>query len=351
MFNLVPCENDFEQAFADFCDVAGDVVAFAKNAGPQKLMIDYLKPEGNRSFYVPDFFVRVQSGDYYAVELKGKVDALVPYKAMAARQWCKAASGGKTKWRYIYVPYLLFQQIAASSLENLARACEPSLFALLEEAKTKQQELPLFEETARKKAEDLFSEACKKAGLRNVHKEVEDTLRQAVNLLDYAVRAGMPDFSHAFQPLLRPLDKYAIKILSGKLVPEIPKGANEHSDFFSPYIRNLPQKEQSLLERYQRYLRHNLVFGRPIQRLGTLLFCLEYAQKGGWGVSGIWRAVEEVFAGDEMGTLYNKLEDVNKFRNTHVAHVDTALKDPHNAWEAMRKWIGCVNLMVDFALK
>ncbi|MGQ9921986.1 MAG: hypothetical protein ACUVRZ_11760 [Desulfobacca sp.] len=43
MFNLVPCENELEQQFADSCDTAGDVAAFAKNAGPQKLMIDYLR--------------------------------------------------------------------------------------------------------------------------------------------------------------------------------------------------------------------------------------------------------------------------------------------------------------------
>ncbi|MBC7336761.1 MAG: restriction endonuclease subunit R, partial [Clostridia bacterium] len=78
MFNLVPCDNDFEREFTDFLETAQDVVAFAKNAGPQKLMIDYLKPDGQRAFYVPDFFVRAQNGDHYLVELKGRQDELVP---------------------------------------------------------------------------------------------------------------------------------------------------------------------------------------------------------------------------------------------------------------------------------
>jgi hypothetical protein len=84
MFNLEPCENEFEQEFADFCDYAADVVSFAKNAGPQKLMIDYLRPDGHRAFYVPDYFLRLKNGTYVLVELKGRVDPLAPVKAMAA---------------------------------------------------------------------------------------------------------------------------------------------------------------------------------------------------------------------------------------------------------------------------
>lgn len=78
MFNLVPCENEFEQSFTDFCDMASDVAAFSKNAGPQKLMIDYLRPDGHRALYIPDFIVRLSKGDYLLCELKGKVDLLVP---------------------------------------------------------------------------------------------------------------------------------------------------------------------------------------------------------------------------------------------------------------------------------
>ena len=148
MFNLVPCDNDFEQEFTDFLETAQDVAAFAKNAGPQRLMIDYLRPDGQRAFYVPDFFVRTQEGDCYLVELKGWQDDLVALKAGAAVEWCKFASNEKTCWRYLYVPYDLFQQGAATTIAELNRACEPSLKGLLEEWKTKQLALPLEEATA-----------------------------------------------------------------------------------------------------------------------------------------------------------------------------------------------------------
>ncbi|MEO0248552.1 MAG: DEAD/DEAH box helicase family protein, partial [candidate division WOR-3 bacterium] len=156
MFNLVPCESEFEKEFVYFLDTAQDVAAFAKNAGPQKLMIDYLRPDGHRALYEPDFIVRLIDGSYYLVELKGKVDELVPFKANAANEWCKAASQSGLKWTYLYVPYHLFQQSAAATVQELARACEPSLKTLLEEVETGQLAIPFEEVTARAQADDVF---------------------------------------------------------------------------------------------------------------------------------------------------------------------------------------------------
>ena len=345
MFNLVPCENEFEREFADFCDYAGDVGAFAKNAGPQKLMIDYLRPDGHRALYVPDFFIRLSNGGYLLVELKGKVDNLVPVKARAAVEWCKASSTGKTKWRYLYVPYFLFQQSAPATMDELARACEPSLKALIEEAKTGQMQLPLLEATAKKEEDERFAKVLQMAGMAEAPAEIEETLRQAVHLLDYAIRAGLPEYNHAFQPMLRHLDDYAIKILDKRLRPRIPGDTAKSRDYFAPYIDNLHPKDKGLLGKNQRYLKENLVFGRPIQRLGTLLFCLDYAQTWALDVGGVWRDAKEVFSGPEMKSLYAELKEVNEFRNTRVAHVETKLDDAEEAWGAMVRWFRCLNQM------
>jgi type III restriction enzyme len=270
MFNLVPCENEFEQAFADFCDFASDVAAFAKNAGPQKLMIDYLRPDGHRALYVPDFFVRLKDGNSLLCELKGKEDALVPVKARAAGEWCKAASKGQGKWRYLYVPYLLFQQSSAGTMMELLRACEPSLKTLIQEAETGQQELPLLEATAQKQADDLFARVLQQAGIAKAPAAVEGAMRQAVLLLDHAVRAGMPDYGHAFQPLLYPLDEYALRILDSRLSPRIPADTQEREDYFNPTLIVLRSRERALLEKHGRYLRDNLVFGRSIMKVVPL---------------------------------------------------------------------------------
>ncbi len=345
MFNLSPCENEFERAFVDFCDFASDIKSFAKNSGPQKLMIDYLRPDGYSALYIPDFFVRLNNDDYLLCELKGKEDVLVPRKARAAMEWCKASSKGKVKWRYCYIPYYLFQQSAAGSMEELARACEPSLKALIQEAEKLQMELPLQEQAAKVEAATLFQDILKKSGISIAPQAIEPLMQQAVNLLDYAVRSNMPDYAHAFQPLLAPLDDYALKILDAQLTPHIPADAGKRDTYFAPYLGSLRGKEQSLLEKNGRYLKDNLVFGRSIQKLATLLFCLGYAADGGWGAAGVWKDVQKVFAGPEMSALYQDLSKVNEFRNTRVAHVETKLTDTDEAWEAMITWLRCLNRM------
>lgn len=346
MFNLVPCANEFEQAFTDFLDTAQDVAAFAKNAGPQKLMIDYLRPDGHRALYEPDFIVRLIDGRYYLAELKGREDPLVPLKASAAVEWCKAASQSGPRWDYLYVPYHLFQQSAAATVQELARACEPSLKALLKEAVTGQLALPLEEATAQKETESLFARVLQQAGITQPPAPVADAMRQAVLLLDHAVRSGMPSYAHAFQPLLQPFDEYALRILERYLSPRIPGDPRKRDAYFIPYLGSLKQSEKTLLEKNGRYLKDNLLFGRSIMKLGTLLFCLRYATDGGWGASGIWKDVEEVFGAPEFAELCAELETVNTFRNTRVAHVEVPLNDQSEAWSAMTSWLRCLNRMV-----
>ncbi len=347
LFNLVSCDNDFEQTFTDFLEIAQDVVAFAKNAGPQKLMVDYLKPDGQRAFYVPDFFVRTAGGDHYLVELKGRQDELVPLKASAAVEWCKTASSKEVRWHYLYVPYHLFQQGTAATLAELARACEPSLKVLLDELKTKQLALPLEEATAESQAERLFQRVLQEAGIEQPSQEIADIMRQAVLLLDYAIQSRHPTLAHAFQPLLGPLDDYAMRILEKRLKPAIPEEKEASILFFSPDLNHLPQRERALLEKHQRYLRDNLVFGRSIQRLGTLLFCLDYARQGGMSADGIWEAVADTFSSPAFRELYDLLERVNEFRNTRVAHVEIPLTEEQEAWEAMYLWLKSLSKMVE----
>lgn len=347
MFNLVPCDSEFERAFSDFCDYAADIVAFSKNTGPQKLMMDYLRPDGHRALYVPDFLIRVTNGNYILCELKGKVDALVPVKARAAVEWCKAATKGKVRWQYLYVPYHLFQQSSAGTIEELARTCEPSLKILVQEAETGQQELPLMEAAAKKEADDLFIRILQEAGITQPPSSIIEAMRQSVLLLDHAVRTGMPEYGHAFQPLLHPLDEYALRILDRRISPCIPGEASKRDVYFSPYLEALPHRQRILLEKHGRYLKDNLIFGRPIMKLGTLLFCLRYAKEGNGEVSGVWTDVLEVFSIPEIAGLYYDLEKVNTFRNKHVAHVETRLNDAAEAWEAMKVWLHTLNKMTE----
>lgn len=352
MFNLVPCANDFEQAFVDFLETAKDVAAFAKNAGPQKLLIDYLSPAGQRALYEPDFIVRLKDGSYSLTELKGREDPLVPMKASAAVEWCKAASAAGPTWDYLYVPYHLFQQSAVSTAGELARACEPSLQGLLKEAQTGQQELPLREAVARKESDTVLSRLLGDAGIPDLGAlpfPVAEAVRQAIQLLDYADRSGMHSLGHAFQPLLSPFDEYALRILDRCLTPRIPKDPQKRQAYFAPYIDSSDPGQKSALERNGRYLRDNLLYGRSIMKLGTLLFCLKYAEAGGWGAPGVWEDVRDVFGTPELLELYPELDQVNTFRNMYVAHSEAVLTDATQAWNAMVQWVRCLWRMVSLA--
>ncbi len=104
LFNLVPCHRHFEKEFAEWLDRTTNVDAFAKNAGPEALRIDYLDVEGRISRYIPDFFVRDTEGNYYLVETKGFPDSNVAQKAKAAVSWCKTASeAAEASWQYLFV--------------------------------------------------------------------------------------------------------------------------------------------------------------------------------------------------------------------------------------------------------
>lgn len=338
MFNLVPCENDYESAFVDFCDHAPDVAAFAKNSGPQKLSIDYMKPGGSPGFYWPDFLVRTLSGVHYVVELKGKTDELVPRKAAAAREWCRSASK-YAHWRYLYVPYHIFQTSRPANIEEMERACLPFLSALEKEDKTGQATLPLDEVTAEKLATDRVAEFVQAAGFAEPPPACEQAIRQAVETLDFAIARNHGTFGSAFTSLLLPLDKYARSMIAKRLSPHVPHGHTDRSLYFAPDLSGLYEADRSHLVRNQRALRSNLVEGRSMQLLGTLLFCLNYAQNWTLDAGGVWEDVRDEFAGEEFEILYEVLARINDLRNKKIAH-EGGLTDQEEARRELTHWIG-----------
>lgn len=339
LFNLVPCDNEFEHEFVDFCAYADDVVAFAKNSGPQKLMIDYIRPDGQRAHYIPDFFVRQRNGSYALVELKGREDPLVPVKARAALEWCAAASQSGTIWQYVYVPYHLFQQQAPDTLNQLARASQPSLQLLLDD-----QQLPLPLEQQQQPTADTFERVLTEASISTkLPPTLETVLRQAVGLLEHADNQRMRDLAHAFQPLLGPLDVYALRILEEGITPYLPQDTRINSAYFNPPLGNVRSGGRAnAFERNGRYLFKNIVEGQSIQKLGTLLFCLDYTFNGRERLGGIWKDIHDEFDNRAMRELYLDLQRVNTLRNTCIAHIERHLDDPAEAWREMHVWLRCL---------
>jgi len=120
VFNLVPCDNEFERAFARFLDGADDVVAFAKLPMAFGFSIEYVDDAKNLRFYYPDFVAVGAAGVRYLLETKGAETAEVQHKDRAATLWCENATAlTGTKWMYRKVLQREFERLAPRCLGDL----------------------------------------------------------------------------------------------------------------------------------------------------------------------------------------------------------------------------------------
>lgn len=130
IFNLVPCDNEFERDFAKFLDNAKDVKAFSKLPRAFGFTVEYTDAAMNLRNYEPDFVATDRSGGHWLLETKGQENPDVLRKDIAAARWCENASTlTGTSWRYIKVPQKEYELLCPSRLEELAALQPPiSLF-------------------------------------------------------------------------------------------------------------------------------------------------------------------------------------------------------------------------------
>lgn len=128
IFNLVPCDNDFEREFAKFLDNATDVRAFSKLPRAFGFAIEYTDTSMNLRNYEPDFVAVDNSGTYWLLESKGQENVDVLRKDIAAARWCENATqlAGKP-WRYVKVPQKEFQALQPNRLIDLSALAPVSL--------------------------------------------------------------------------------------------------------------------------------------------------------------------------------------------------------------------------------
>ncbi|HEV2299671.1 MAG TPA: DEAD/DEAH box helicase family protein [Candidatus Acidoferrales bacterium] len=120
VFNLVPCDNDFEREFAKFLDNAADVQAFSKLPRAFGFAVEYTDNAMNLRNYEPDFVAVGKSGTHWLLETKGQENVDVLRKDVAAIRWCETASSlTRINWKYIKVPQKEFQALQPSRLADL----------------------------------------------------------------------------------------------------------------------------------------------------------------------------------------------------------------------------------------
>jgi type III restriction enzyme len=129
IFNLVPCDNDFEREFAKFLDNAKDVTAFSKLPRGFGFTIEYTDAATNLRNYEPDFVAIDKSGVHWLLESKGQENVDVLRKDIAAARWCENASKlSSTTWKYIKIPQKEFETLQPTSLADLLALQVPVLF-------------------------------------------------------------------------------------------------------------------------------------------------------------------------------------------------------------------------------
>lgn len=131
VFNLVPCDNEFERDFAKFLDSdnGSDVRAFAKLPIAFGFAIEYTDGALNLKSYYPDFVAVDDSGTYWLLETKGQETTDVARKDAAALRWCENASKlAGSSWKYMKVPQKDFEALQPRRLADLAALQPQSLW-------------------------------------------------------------------------------------------------------------------------------------------------------------------------------------------------------------------------------
>lgn len=120
IYNLVPCENEFERTFARFLQDASDVVAFAKLPDQFGFAVEYTDAAANLRLYYPDFVARLENGEHWLLETKGQENVDVAKKDVAAMLWCENATAlTGTAWRYCKVGQKDFHALQPADVADL----------------------------------------------------------------------------------------------------------------------------------------------------------------------------------------------------------------------------------------
>jgi type III restriction enzyme len=334
LFNLVTCNRSLEVALTKFADTAQDVAAFAKNAGPQAIRIDYLTADHRLAFYTPDFFLRTDEGVLYLIETKGRQDRDVPRKAMAAIEWCKSASRPKLKWEYVFIPQNVMEGLTSNKFADLVRSCAPARQNLLSEM-GKEPELPLFARKAEGDAEMFFGN-----DLARLSPRAKKAAEEALEIYRYLEKkADATSIAPMFTVLLGSLDEAAKAFILKLLQPMVPTSRPDQQRWFEPDFSGVPHREVRHFQNMAASLKRALVYGTVHSAIGLTRSCLDHAVLGAPPIGGVFAAVRKAFAIPDAEGRLKRITDVNDFRNTYVAHHEKPLTDRALAETHLRGWV------------
>jgi type III restriction enzyme len=337
----VPCNRSLEVALTKFADTSPDIVAFAKNAGPQAVRIDYLTLDQRLAFYTPDFFVRDKANKLYLVETKGRQDRDVPRKAMAAVSWCKAASRSKTDWEYVFIPQNVMEGLTSNQFADLVRACAPALQNVLSEAGQEPQ-LPLFAKKVDGDADEFYG----KEVLTKLSPRAKKAAEEALEIYRYLEKkTNVSSLAPVFTVLLGSVDEAAKTFILRLLQPALPASKPDQQRWFEPDFADVPHREIRHFQNMAASLKRALVYGSVHSAIGLTRSCLDHAVLGAPRIGGLFASVRKAFAVSGAADYLKKVGDLNDFRNTYVAHHEKPLTDRALTEQNLREWAGTIAML------
>lgn len=345
MFNLIPCRGGLEATLVPGLDLKDNgVAAFAKNAGPQSLRIDYVKANGQLSTYTPDFFVRGDDGVMYLVETKGREDTDVSRKARAAVAWCEAASKSGATWQYVYVTESGIQAMGGGDFSHLVRACAPALQDLVREREL-QEAAPLFAEAIAKDVKAALPAFVDQATLDLLPEAARKAADEALLMFEFLSKREGVNLAPAFTALLGAMDSAAKTMIEQRLGPLVPGLPGDQRTWFQPYIQGTQARPVEHYKRLAQNLRKTLLFQSGVMPMGLLRDCLDYALNDNAKIGGVFDAVRDSFRFTGSRKVLEEVIAVYDFRNSFVAHQESAITDTKPAGAALGRWIRTLALI------
>jgi len=163
--------------------------------------------------------------------------------------WCKAASKGKTKWAYLYVPQQTFEVFGDNRLDVLARSCEPALQDLIDEAAVPQLTLA-FGEVPRRRNRSIYQQnrlCC----IAAAHQKM---VQQAIGLFQFLEKRRGNRLHRYSRRCLGPLDE-ASRAVMLKFLGRTFRQSAKHSKVFEPDVSHLSKKDGEMCLRRGKDLR------------------------------------------------------------------------------------------------
>ena len=131
--NVAACHSKLEGAIARALDASGQVAAFVRNHGPERMEIPY-KYKGGWANYVPDFFVRCHPVGaivpHIVLEGKGQPDERSEHKGWWTDHWwipCANATGADRGQRWVrreLGPHCDVESTIESAIQEVVQQCQ-----------------------------------------------------------------------------------------------------------------------------------------------------------------------------------------------------------------------------------